>query len=388
MPPLSGVTVVDLTRLLPGAYCTLLLADLGADVIKVEDPRMGDPVRLMPPSARGVSVYFQLLNRNKRSVTLDLRASESPAILDALLAHADVIVEGFRPQTARQIGIDGGSIRARHPRLVHCSMTGYGQTGPYANRTSHDINYQALAGLLAVDLGGRPATPTVPRLLIADVTGGMTAAAGILAALFQRERTGEGASVDISLHEAALSWAGFPGARTLAPEADWRPAGLPLFGDHACYNVYETADGHHIALGALEPKFWARFCATIGRADLVPFQYVGGPEQARVLDDVRRIVHSRTQAEWLDRFADVEACLTPVFNLQQALDDPHAVVRGAVVGDGATRFLRSPVAFAGASGERPPIAPAPALGAHTDEVLAWAGVDEQARRALRERAVI
>src|SRR5436309_7139928 len=204
--PLDGVRVLDLTRLLPGACATLLLADLGADVIKLEDPRGGDHMRRMPPLAvDGTSVYFHVFNRNKRSITLDLRSPNAAAVFDALVSRVDVVVDSFRPRTARRLGVDAAALRARHPRLVCASISGFGHTGPYVDRAAHDINYEALVGLLGGSTGspqagstGSPrdpkgAEPQVPRLLVADIGAAMHAASGILAALFQRERTGSGA---------------------------------------------------------------------------------------------------------------------------------------------------------------------------------------------------
>src|SRR5262245_15118488 len=217
-PPLHGIRILDLTRLLPGAYATLLLSDLGADVIKIEDPRGGDGMRHVAGN-----LYFELLCRNKRSVTLDLRAADARPVLDALIATSDVLVESFRPSTARRLGVDGATLLARHPRLVCASMSGFGATGPYAERAAHDINYQALAGLLARGSTGSPRadgksltlSPSKgerpsPGPLVADIGSAMQAVMGILAALFQRERTGQGAFVDVSIHEAALHWSMFP----------------------------------------------------------------------------------------------------------------------------------------------------------------------------------
>src|SRR6266700_1907868 len=184
--PLEGVRILDLTRLLPGAAATLLMADLGADVIKLEDPRGGDHARHMPPLANGTSVYFQVFNRNKRSITLDLRSPEAVAVFEALVLTSDVVIDSFRPRTASRLGVDADTLRARHPRLIAASISGFGHTGPYVDRAAHDINYEALVGLLAPGDG----EPQVPRLLVADIGSAMHAAAGILAALFQRERTG------------------------------------------------------------------------------------------------------------------------------------------------------------------------------------------------------
>ena len=381
---LAGVRVLDLTRLLPGAHLTLLLADLGADVVKIEDPRGGDPGRRLPAVSGGTNAYFQVLNRNKRSVTLDLRTPDAAPVLDALLAHADIVVESFRPQTAERLGVDAATLRGRHPRLIHASINGFGQTGPSVARAAHDINFEAITGLLALR-----AHPDVPRMLIGDIGAAMNAAAGILAALYQRERTGEGATVDVSIHEAALSWLQFPAAQQLVGDDAGDAIGLPVDGSHACYNIYRTADDRHLALGALEPKFWDAFCHRIGRADLVPLQYVSGPggadqTQARVLSEVRALMLTRPRDEWLAFFDGIDACLTPVNSVPEALADPHLRGRGAIARHGGSTYITAPISIA-----RPvDVRPAPALGAHTDEVLDRAGIDEAARADLRARGII
>ena len=375
--PLDGVRVLDLTRLLPGSYATLLLADLGADVIKIEDPRGGDHARQMPPLAHGTSVYFRVLNRNKRSVTLDLRSPDAVPVVDALAARSDVVVDSFRPRTAKRLGVDAGTLRARHPRLICASITGFGQSGPYVDRAAHDINYEALAGLLTLGRSGDP--PRVPRLLIGDIGAAMNTAAGILAALFQRERTGVGAAVDVSIHESALAWMLFPSARHLVAGGRADPNELPLTGESACYNLYETADGRWLALGALEAKFWIGFCDGIGRPDLGPLHHAQGDERARVLRDVRDVMRSRTRDEWLARFAGVDVCLSPVNLLGDALADPHAVARGVIARDRGTTYIAPPHAT---------VRPSPALGADTDAVLAEAGIDVAARERLRAKKII
>ena len=375
MRALDGVRILDLTRLLPGAYATLLLADLGADVIKVEDPRGGDHARRMPPLADGTSVYFQVLNRNKRSVTLDLRSGEAGPVLDALLSTCDVMVDSFRPRTAVRLGLDSTALRARHPRLICASISGFGHTGPYADRAAHDINYEGLVGLLTP----RHGEPRVPPLLVADIGAAMHAAAGILAALFQRERTGQGAFVEISIHEAALSWMLFPGAPALVGGAHDDHGEVPLTGEAACYTVYATADDQYLALGALEPKFWTGFCERIGRPDLASRQAAPGGDRARVLADVRAVMRTRTRDEWLAVFADADVCLTPVRTLAEALTDPHLAERGAIVRAGGVTCLGA---------HRLDIRLAPALGADTDAVLEEAGVDAAARVRLRARHVL
>jgi alpha-methylacyl-CoA racemase len=369
--PLSSVRVLDLTRLLPGAFATLMLAELGAEVIKVEDPRGGDPMRHLPPSIDGRSLYDLLLNRGKKSVALDLRRDDARATLDRLIASADVVVESFRPGAARRLGVAGGDVRARFPRVVHCAITGYGQTGPYAELPGHDLNYVAVSGLLAAD---RPDPRELPRMFLADVGGGaMSAVIGILAALFGRERSGEGAVVDISMHEAALYWVMLPAVRELTGAGPAATGELPTFGRHACYNVYRTKDGQRVALGALEPKFWRAFCEGAGRADLSP-RHADDGEQAALIAEVGAIFATRTRAEWLEHFRGHDVCLSPVNTPADALVDPHVIARGAVVRDGTVRAVRPPFVR-----EAPALRPAPQVGQDTADVLASLGGDEPAR---------
>src|SRR5258705_7029380 len=347
MRPLDGVRVLDLTRLLPGAYATLLLADLGADVVKVEDPRGGDGMRSLPTSGAGRRPYFALLKRNKRSITLDLRSPDASAVLDALCRHADVIVDSFRPSAARRLGVDAATLRSRHAHLVCASISGFGQGGPYAERAAHDINYQALAGLLT--------PPDLPGPLIGDVGAAMHTAIGMLAALLQRGRTGVGSVVDVSIHEAAIAWTMFPSTGDLA---------------NACYNVYETADAQWLALGALEPKFWTGFCERIGRPDLAPLQHAQGDDRARVLRDVRAVMRSRTRDEWLARFADADVCLSVIHTPDEAFASPHVGDRGVVSRADRVAYITAP---------HVQIRPAPLLGADTDDLLDAAGINAAER---------
>ena len=277
MRPLDGTRVLDLTRLLPGAYATLLLVDLGAEVIKIEDPRGGDTMRALGPA------YFDALNRGKRSVTLDLRSAGDRPVLDALLETADVVVDSFRPSTASRLRVDAASLRARHPRLVCASMIGFPRGSDRAEQAAHDINYQSLAGLLT--------PPRTPGPLVADIGAAMQTAVAILAALVERQRTGAGAAVDVPLADAAHAWALFP------TTGDF---------ESACYTLYQTADGQWLALGALEEKFWRAFCERLGRPDFIPLQH------ARQFDAIRAVLRSKTRDEWLAVFEGVDTCLTPV----------------------------------------------------------------------------
>jgi alpha-methylacyl-CoA racemase len=353
--PLDGVRVLDLTRLLPGAYATLLLADLGAEVIKIEDPRGGDGMRSLPTA--GSRNYFDLLNRNKRSVTLDLRSPESAAVVDALCAKADVSIDSFRPSTAKRLGVDVATLHGRHPHLVAASISGFGQSGPDADRAAHDINYQALAGLL-LPAGAR--SPQMPGPLVGDIGAATHAALRIVAALLLRARTGTGSIVDVSIQGAAMAWAMFPTTGELA---------------NACYTFYETADGRWLALGALEPKFWKGFCERIGRPDLVALQHARGDERTWVDSEVRRVMLGLTRDEWLARFADADVCLSAIYSAEEAGADPH--LPGPPQADVAGRRRADSTAI-----------PAPALGADTDAVLEAAGFGEAERARLRASGVL
>ena len=362
-PPLRGVRVVDLTRLVPGAFATLMLAELGAEVIKVEDPRGGDPMRSLPPLLGGRGLYDLLLNRGKKSVALDLREPASPDAFHRLLANADVVVESFRPAAARRLGVSGEQIRARYPGIVHCAISGYGQTGPYAERPGHDLNYMAVSGLLAADR--RTHVTELPGVFMADVGGGaMHAVIGILAALVGRARTGAGDTIDISMHEASLYWLMLPAARALVDGAAHADGELPTFGRHACYNVYRTRDDVQIALGALEPKFWLAFCDAVGRPDLRERHLTDDDDQRELLREVRDLFASRTRDEWLALFAGHDVCITPVNAPADALRDPHVRARGAVMAVHGGKTIRPPFLR-----EIPDLFPAPVLGQHTHEIL-------------------
>jgi alpha-methylacyl-CoA racemase len=351
-----------------------MLADLGADVIKIEDPHGGDHARQMPPLVDGTSVYFTILNRNKRSVSLNLRAPGAAGVLDALVPRCDVVIDSFRPSTARRFGVDPESLERRNADVICASISGFGAGGPYADKAAHDINYEALAGLLSLSGGD----PRVPGLLVGDIGAAHQAAFFVVASLFARERGARPPAVNVSIHEAALQWMQFPSARHLVPGGGQDPRQLPLRGESARYNVYQTADGEWIALGALEEKFWSAFCQRIGRPDLAQMQDMPGEAQARALADVRALMKTRTRAEWLAFFDDVDVCLTPINSVPAALADAEKIAPGSVTRHRGVSYI----------GARVNVRPAPALGADTDEVLEEAGIDAERRRELRSAGVI
>jgi crotonobetainyl-CoA:carnitine CoA-transferase CaiB-like acyl-CoA transferase len=371
-PPLHGVRVLDLTRLLPGAICTLMLADLGADVIKIENPESGDYARWTPPLIDGYGAYFHATNRNKRSVTLDLKREDGRAALHKLAASADVLIESFRPGVMARLGCDYPTLSAVNPRLIYCALSGWGQTGDYAARSGHDLNYAALSGLI-----GEMNVPQPLGGQVADVGGAYTAAAGIMAALFRRERTGDGTLLDIALHESALAFASYAWVEAVTHADSALPRGV-LSGRFACYNVYKTRDRQPVALAALEPRFWANFCAAVERLDLVT-DYMLPDRQRYLVDEVTEIFALRTADEWDAALEDADCCYSRVYTLHDVSGDPHVRSRGSLdVGANGVPYLRTPIRM---HGVEPMRGTAPGFGEHTHEVLRAAGLtdDEIAR---------
>jgi alpha-methylacyl-CoA racemase len=374
--PLAGVRVLDLTRLVPGPVCTQHLADLGADVIKVEDTGAGDgaPARLRA-----------LVNRNKRGIRLDLKHADGAAALLRLAARADVLVEGFRPGVMERLGLGYGAVAAVNPRIVYCSITGYGQSGPDRDRPGHDLNYCAEAGI-AEQMGsaGGPALSNVP---VADLLGGaLGAAMGILAALFDAARSGRGRHVDIAMADGALASAVMPLA-ALASHGRTRPmGGDTLTGALACYRSYRTADGRWLAVGALERKFWDALCDAIARPLWKPLHRSGDPRtEAKLHEDLATLFATAPLAEWERRLRHAGACASPLRTLDEALADPHFRARGMVVESvhpacGALMQVASPVKMSGFEFALRRHAPLP--GEHTAEVLREAGFDAGAVEAL------
>jgi len=375
--PLTGVLVVDLSRHLPGPLAAQLLASLGARVIKVEEPSSGDPVRLAPPlvktSAGPRSSLATLLLSGVESVALDLKKPAAREVLERLLERADVLLETFRPGTLGRLGFPPGELRERHPRLVVCSLSGYGADGPHAARAGHDLTYQALAGALAP-------TASMPAYPAADVTGAWSAVAAVLAALVERARTGEGAWIDASLYDAAVhlnlvGWA----AEARRSRGLGEPHGLA--GALPCYRLYRTADGGLLAVAPLEERFWRGFCDLARRPDLRTLQY---REDEESHGKVVELVASRTLAEWRDLLATADLPIEPVLTAAQAAEHPQLQARGLLhrAEDGLYR-LAFPARFAAA---RPRTAErVPDLGEDTDAVLEELGVGAAALSRLGRR---
>jgi crotonobetainyl-CoA:carnitine CoA-transferase CaiB-like acyl-CoA transferase len=398
---LDGIRVLDLSRLLPGGFCSLLLADFGADVVKVEDTGMGDYIRWSPPHYDGAhesasSALFLALNRNKRSIRLDLKSDGGREALLALVRDADVVLESFRPGVLERLGVGYERMRAENPRIVYCAISGYGQDGPKRGASGHDMNYLGLVGLLGLTGaagGGAGGGPIQSAGQIADLGGGaLMAAFGIMAALRERDGdgtpdhpgSGEGQLVDVSMSDGALSWLAMVAAAFFADGTVPRRGDLPLAGALICYRPYECADGW-VSLGALEPKFWQAWCRGVGREELVPMQFERPGSDAH--KQAQEIFKARTRAEWEAFAREHDCCLEPVLELDEALSSQLGKERAMVVEldqPGAGRPVRQlgiPVKLGRTPGEHARL-PGPQLGEHTEEVLLTAGYTPEQIAAL------
>jgi alpha-methylacyl-CoA racemase len=370
--PCAGIRVLDLSRLLPGPYLSMILADLGADVVKIEDPRLGDYMRQMPPvKDGGLGGRYLAVNRGKRSMTLDLKTPGGKDAFLRMAGRADVVIDGFRPGVLAKLGVGYETLRARNRGIILCSISGYGQDGPYRDRAGHDLNYIALTGILGMT-GARGSAPAMPGAQIADLAGGaLWGALTILAALVGRHASGDGAHLDVSMTEGALA---LMAAEVGTIDCGVRPTRgeATLNGGLACYNVYTAGDGKHLSLGALEPKFWLAFNRAIGRgADVneLVAELVGGPEvQERVRAEIAERLAMRSRDEWLAIFGDDDVCCEPILELDEVPAHPLHVARGAFFAmDGGVLQMRTP-----AGAPESPRAP-PRHGEHTAEVLAEYG---------------
>ena len=389
--PLAGIKVLDLSRLLPGALCTQHLADMGADVLKIEDPGLGDYSRWIKPVMKVHSGFFLTVSRNKRAIKLDLKQAEGKAIFTKLAQDADVVFESFRPGVVERLGIGYEDVRAINPRIVYCSLSGYGQDGPYRERAGHDVNYCSYAGVTEQtgEWGGAPA---LLNFQIADLAGGsLSSAMGILAALVDQQRTGEGRFVDVSMTDCTLAHAVITLARMGiegAPRArgdDYLTGGVPSYG------IYETADGKFMSLGALEPKFWNAFCAAIERPDLADLGETWGDEGRAIGAQLVEIFKAQPQAYWIEFGERVDCCLAPVLTLKESMDNEQLKARGMFVTDqhptdGDVTQLAFPVKFS--DFEFSIDRSAPLHGEHTDEVLTELGYKNDEIEQLRSSGVI
>lgn len=390
--PLSSLKVLDFSGLLPGPFGTMLLADMGAEVLRVESPTRPDLLRVMPPHDAGVSTAHAFLNRSKRGIAVDLKKPEGVELIKQLVADYDIVVEQFRPGVMDRLGVGYEALKAINPKLIYCSITGYGQTGPYKDRAGHDMNYLAIAGVLGYN-GRKASGPAPVSVQIADVAGGSChSVMGILAAVIHRQQTGEGQFVDISMTDAAFTLHALTAPPALVAGIQPEMEGTQLNGG-SFYDCYETADGRWFSVGGLEPQFFMAFCAALGRPELAPLGMVmGNPEVvAQLKGEIRAEMKKKTYAEWSAVFAGIDSCTEPVLSFAEACEHPHIQARNLIVEvprpDGtmqkqlgsAIKFSATPPSyqFIGAD-----------IGAHTDEVLRALGYGDAQIAALRQSGVV
>ncbi len=382
LQPLLGVRVVDLTRLLPGPFCTWILASLGAQVCKVEDTGMGDYARAFPPSVGHHGALFHVLNRGNRSLAVDLKCSEGREILLRLLETADVLVEGFRPGVMEGFGFGPSVLRSRFPRLVGCSISGYGNSGPLRQRAGHDLNYLALAGVLANGMKGGQ-LPSLPALPIADLAGGaLPAAIGVLASLLQREKTGKGTWVDVGMMEVAASLAA-PFAAGSTAGGGSQPGQGMLTGDLAWYRPYRCQDGQWLAVAALEPRFYIKLAAALGHPEWAATSPLPGAEQERLSAELSSLFATRTRADWLAVLGPLDVCVEPLLEAHEALAEGGPLdLRGRVASDpSGARWAEWPMGV-------PVTGESPGLGEHSSEILAETGWSEMEIAAFKAQGVV
>ncbi len=393
--PLEGIRVLDLSRLLPGGFCSLMLADFGADVVKVEDTGLGDYVRWSPPYYEGADetargALFLALNRGKRSIRIDLKTEQGKQVLLRLARDADVLLESFRPGVLDRLGVGYERLRQDNPRLVYCAITGYGQDGPNRDRSGHDMNYLGLNGLLGLT-GDAEGAPVQAAGQIADIGGGaLMGVIGVLIALRERERSGEGQLVDCSMFDGALSWLALVAADAFASGRAARRGELQLAGSLTCYRPYQCADGY-VTLGALEPKFWSAFCRGVGREDLLDHAF--DPPGSDAHKAVTEIFTQRTREQWRQFASENDCCLEPVLDLDEVLESDLVAAREMVVelaqpgAERPVKLLGVPVKLSRTPAD-PVRAPGPGLGEHTDGVLAAAGYGAEEIAALYEAGAV
>jgi crotonobetainyl-CoA:carnitine CoA-transferase CaiB-like acyl-CoA transferase len=392
--PLEGIRILDLSRLLPGPFATQLLADFGAEVIKVEDPLQGDYLRWREPYITNgeykESAAFLALNRNKKSIILDLKQLEGQEVFYKLAATTDVILETFRPGVVNKLKIDYESIREINPRIIYCSLTGFGQNGPYQDLPGHDLNYIGVGGMAC--LTGEPDCPMLMGVPVADIGGGaLNAAIAILMAIIARNKTGEGQYIDVAMLDGAMSWLAYAFSRY------WATKELPIRGNDRLtggrpgYGIYKTKDQKYIAVGALEQKFWENLCKVINRPNLIKNPQPQGPEKKEIVEILKKAFLTKTRAEWLAISKKNDVCISPAYELDELINDPQVQAREMLIAFdddrlGTLKYLGMPFKLSQTPGQirfR-----APGYGEHTNEILRTLGYSNEEITHLQQISVI
>jgi len=389
--PLEGIVVLDFTRLLPGPFCTQLLANLGADVIKIEDPKLGDYMRSVPPIIHDVSYPFVMVNRGKRSLAVDLKTAEGQEILRKLAGHADILVEQFRPGVMARLGADYDALAMLNPRLIYCSFSGFGQNGPYKDLPGHDINFEALAGILSVSRNRDERRPAIPSVPVADLAGGFNAALAILASLRTRDRTGRGEFIDVAIYDTAVTLLVLGLARFFATGEEPVAGETLITGTFPFYSLYETKDGEWLSVAAVEPKFWERMCELIGAPELSGKQFVEAAERGAVAETLASRFRERTLAEWESMFFAEALPIAGVRRMPEVVNDPQVKARGLlpaveVPGVGKLRVIAHPAKHTATETRNP--ARVPTKGQDTEAILRSLGYSSRQIGAFAKNNVI
>lgn len=389
--PLQGIRILDLTRLYPGPLGTMMLADMGADVIKIEDANSPDYMRFYPPYIASESAGFVAVNRSKRSLALNLKTPKGVGIFFSLVKTADIVIEQFRPGVLDEMGIGYEQARQVKEDIIYVSITGYGQNGPYAQDAGHDINYIGYAGILS-SAGSRETGPLLPGPQLADVAGGAyMSMIACLCALWAREKTGKGQHVDVAMLDSVLPLMTLQMAHYQATKINLAPGELPLSGGLACYGVYSCADGKYIAVGILESKFWKIFCEMAGHDEWIEKHLVMGEEAENLRREIAAFFRTKTRDEWATAAKKLDICITPVLDISEVETDPHLQARQMVCEQvhpvcGRIKEIGVPLKFSATRTE--PCGPSPALGEDTISILKEIGYAKEEIEALRQERVI
>lgn len=389
--PLEGIKILDCTRLLPYQYCTMLLGDLGAEVLKIEEPLQGDYGRWADSSRTRESLAFVMANRNKQSMKLNLKDPRGKEIFEKLVLHCDVLIESFRPGVMARLGLGYEHLKRIKPDIIYCAATGYGQVGPYADRAGHDINYLSFSGILS-GTGAHTGRPVIPGIPFGDMAGGgVFTALAVIAAVLGKERTGKGQFIDVAQTDVLTSLNLLNLAEALAAQKGQKARPYDLKGSTLCYNTFETKDGRFVALGALEPKFWKNFCRAVGKEEWVSRHLVPYREGDPMTEELKALFAGKTQAEWVELLAHEDTCFTPVLTPGETMDDPHLKERetitemsdperGTTPQIGFPSRFSEPLHFKRSS--------PPHFGQHTREILAELGYRTDEMDQLAEEGVI